>query len=79
MLFTEYFLYTRERDDRKNVKMEWIEYVFYHPIFEEIQPDGRVRKWAYIDELGKYLRIVVLEDYLTVHNAFFDRNFKQFE
>jgi hypothetical protein len=28
------------------------------------------------DELGKYLRVVVLEDGETIHNAFPDRRFK---
>jgi hypothetical protein len=30
---------------------------------------------AYIEELGKYLRVVTLEDGETVHNAFPDRDF----
>jgi hypothetical protein len=29
--------------------------------------------------MGKYLRIILLEDGETVHNAFFDRNFKEEE
>jgi len=29
-----------------------------------------------IKEVDKYLRIVVLEDGETLHNAFFDRDFK---
>jgi hypothetical protein len=43
----------------------------------EIQSDGRVRKWAKIPEVGKYLRVILLEDGQTVHNAFFDRSFKE--
>ena len=76
MKFTQYFLLTRERDDRKDIKIEWIEFVFYNPVFEVIQSDGRIRRWAFIEEVNKYLRIIVLEDSLTIHNAFFDRNFK---
>lgn len=38
-----------------------------------------MRKWAYIREAGKYLRIVLLEDGLTIHNAFFDAGFKESE
>ena len=30
-----------------------------------------------IDEEGKYLRVVLLDDGETVHNAFFDRRFKE--
>jgi hypothetical protein len=34
------------------------------------------RKWAKISEAGKYLRVILLEDGETVHNAFFDRSYK---
>lgn len=76
MKFTQYFLHRRERDDRKDIKLEWIEFVFYNPVFEVIQSDSRIRRWAYIEEVNKYLRIIILEDSLTIHNAFFDRSFK---
>lgn len=76
MKYTQYFLATREREDRKDIELKWIEYVFNNPIFEEIQTDGRIKRWAYIEEVQKYLRIIILEDKITVHNAFFDRNFK---
>ncbi|MCB9203242.1 MAG: hypothetical protein H6604_09400 [Flavobacteriales bacterium] len=75
MKFTNYFLHTREREDRKNIKMEWIEFTFYHPDYQLIQDDGRIRKWTLIKEINKYLRVVVLEDEQTIHNAFFDRSF----
>ena len=42
----------------------------------EIQTDGRMKLWGRIEEVDKYLRVVVLEDGETVHNAFFDRSFK---
>jgi hypothetical protein len=41
-----------------------------------MQDDGRIRYWIYIEEYKKYLRVVFLEDGETIHNAFFDRNFK---
>ena len=77
MKFTNYFLHVWQRPDRSNIKIKWIEQVFQHPEHEYIQCDGRKRKWGYINEVDKYLRIVVLEDGETVHNAFFDRNFKK--
>ena len=46
------------------------------PIREERQSDRRIRRWAFIDAEGKYLRVILLDDGETVHNAFFDRNFK---
>jgi hypothetical protein len=34
----------------------------------EIQTDGRIRKWAKIQEVDKYLRVILLEDGETIHN-----------
>jgi hypothetical protein len=76
MKYTQYFLATREREDRKDIELKWIEYVYNNPVSEEIQTDGRIKRWAYINEMQKYLRIIILEDKETIHNAFFDRNFK---
>jgi hypothetical protein len=74
--FTQYFLTTRQREDRVGIKLEWIEQVVNHPLHQMIQEDGRIRRWASIDEAqGRYLRVVLLEDGETVHNAFFDRSF----
>jgi hypothetical protein len=42
-----------------------------------VQADGRIRHWARIAEEGKVLRVILLEDGETVHNAFFDRSFKE--
>ncbi len=66
MKFTQYFLAIRERKDRKNIELSWIKRVVSHPIAEVIQADGRIRRWAKIPEDGE-----------TVHNAFFDRSFKE--
>jgi len=76
MKYTQYFLSTRERTDRAVIDLQWIERVIKNPIREEIQSDGRIRRWAYITEVEKYLRVVLLEDGETVHNAFFDRSYK---
>jgi hypothetical protein len=47
------------------------------PDREERQHDGRIRLWKAIDEAGgRYLRVVLLADRLTLHNAFFDRGFR---
>ena len=47
-----------------------------HAEHMEMQQDGRIRKWAWIPEVRKYLRVILLEDGETVHNAFFDRSYK---
>lgn len=78
MKYTKYFEYTKQRPDRADIKEEWIAKAFYNPIFEEIQNDERIRRWAKIPEADdKFLRIVILEDNETIHNAFFDRSFKE--
>ena len=65
------------RPDRQTIRTEWIERVVREPDTEEIQRDGRIRRWKRIDEAdGRALRVVLLEDAETVHNAFFDRRFK---
>ena len=73
---TEYFTYTKTRPDRAAIKDEWIMRAIATPIREEIQSDGRIRRWALIPEFqNKALRVIILEDGQTVHNAFFDRSF----
>ncbi len=77
MKTTQYFKYTRKRPDRAQIKEKWIKYVIENPEKVVIQSDGRIRKWAKIPEVDKYLRVILLEDGETVHNAFFDRSFKE--
>jgi hypothetical protein len=44
----------------------------------EVQGDGRIRFWGRVPELqDRILRVVTLEDGLTIHNAFLDRRFSQ--
>ena len=76
MKFTRYFLYIYNRPDRSIIKMEWIDYVIKNAVRTEIQNDGRIRKWGWITEVGKFLRVILLPDGETVHKAFFDRSFK---
>lgn len=62
---------------RPYLRREWCEAVRQHPMRRQMQPDGRIRMWGFVPELGKYVRIVVLEDGETLHNAFPDRDFKE--
>jgi hypothetical protein len=75
MKTTDYFV-TSVMARRPYLKNEWIEFVIRHPIRTEIQDNGRIRYWALIRELGKYLRVVTEPDGETVHNAFLDRGFR---
>ncbi len=77
MRFTRYFQIVRQRPDRAAIRLDWIQRVVELPIREQIQQDGRIRRWAAIPEMdGRYLRVILLSDGETVHNAFFDRSFR---
>ncbi|HNW59876.1 MAG TPA: hypothetical protein PKI62_09390 [bacterium] len=57
---------------------EWISRAISHPVREEQQSDGRIRRWVRIPEMeNRALRVILLEDGETVHNAFFDRDFQE--
>ena len=75
---TDYFKHTRARPDRAVILDEWIERAMRRPIRQEIQSDGRIRRWARVPEFeNRVLRVIVLPDGRTVHNAFFDRDFTE--
>jgi hypothetical protein len=74
--FTEYF----EREvlrKRPYLRREWCMFVCANPIKVERQENNRYRHWAGVPEFGnRVLRVVTLEDRITIHNAFPDRGFK---
>jgi hypothetical protein len=72
---TRYFDHTRARPDRKAIRQRWIEQVVTAPEAEQVQSDGRLRRWGWIESEEKWLRVILLEDGVTLHNAFFDRRF----
>jgi hypothetical protein len=71
-------LYFQEQVLKKRpyLKIEWCTDIINKELNKTIQPDGRIRLWGYIEEENKYLIVITLEDG-TLHNAFFDRNFKE--
>jgi hypothetical protein len=74
--FTPYFENEVLRK-RPYIKKEWCIRVIEHPLKTEPQEHNRYRFWAAIEELeGRILRVVTLEDKITIHNAFPDRGFK---
>jgi len=76
MKITRYFEAIRGRPDRAIIQDAWIERAIRTPVRELVQEDGRIRRWALIPEMeDRYLRVILLEDGETVHNAFFDRRF----
>ena len=77
MKTTKYFDSIRFRPDRSHIKHEWIQYVMDNPESFVTQSDGRIKLWARIPEADdRFLRVILLEDRETVHNAFFDRRYK---
>jgi hypothetical protein len=60
---------------RPYILPKWCEKALREPLRKKVQADGRVRHWVFVEERGQYLRVVTPEDNITMHNAFFDRNF----
>jgi hypothetical protein len=74
--FTDYFENEVLRK-RSYLKKEWCIRVVQHPVKMERQEHNRYRFWAPVEELGgRFVRVVTLEDKVTIHNAFPDRSFK---
>ena len=74
--FTEYFE-TEVLRKRPYLKQAWCIRVVEQPIRSELQEHNRFRFWAAVPEFGdKVLRVITLEDQVTIHNAFPDRGFK---
>ena len=75
--FTNYFENEVLRK-RPYIQREWCIRAIEDPIRVDFQPeDSRVRFWVQIPEMdNRFLRVVTLEDRVTIHNAFFDRRFK---
>jgi hypothetical protein len=75
-LFSSYFE-TVVRVKRPYVTREICVHVLQNPLKSARQSDGRVRYWSILPEFGgRALRVVVLADGRTIHNAFLDRGYK---
>ncbi|MBF2052752.1 MAG: hypothetical protein IGS03_04715 [Candidatus Sericytochromatia bacterium] len=66
---TLYFEYTQQRPDRQDILEVWILAAITHPIDEMRQSDGRIRRWTWVEERNRYLRVVLLADGETVHKG----------
>lgn len=74
--FTDYFEKEVLRK-RPYIKKEWCIQVLKNPIRVEEQEGNRFRFWGNVEKLeGRVLRVVTLEDKVTIHNAFPDRSYK---
>jgi len=74
--YTDYFENEVLRK-RPYLKKEWCVFVIENAVKSEQQEHNRFRFWAAPPELdGRILRVITLEDKLTIHNAFPDRGFR---
>ena len=62
--------------ERPEINREWCKRALTNPIRVQLQENGRIRYWAFISEIGKYLRVVTQTEGETVHTAFLDRRFR---
>jgi hypothetical protein len=70
----------RLRPDRASILDDWIMSAMNSPEAEVIQADGRIRRWKRIQEMdNRALRVILLADGETIHNAVFVRRFKRDE
>ena len=69
------------RRKRPYIELAWCSQVVAAPLHREQQTDGRWRFWGEVTRPGEagshYLRVITLEDGETIHNAFFDRRFRE--
>jgi hypothetical protein len=51
------------------------------PLRRIVQEDGRIRHWGRVidpcDGTPRVLRVITLDDGETIHNAFYDRDFRE--
>ncbi|HYC92630.1 MAG TPA: hypothetical protein VEO54_25710 [Thermoanaerobaculia bacterium] len=73
MRTTEYF---EKKIRDRGIRREWCQRTVDEPVATEIQDDGRIRHWAYVEEAEHFLRVITEPDGTFV-NAFFDRTFER--
>lgn len=80
MKATRYF---KEQVLRKRpyIEPEMCAAVLAAPLRRDVQLDGRIRYWGAVidrrDRKQRILRVITLDDGETIHNAFFDRDFRE--
>lgn len=74
--FTSYFD-ERVLPRRPYLRRGYCIQVIENPVRVEAQERNRWRFWGRVPALGnRYLRVITLEDKVTIHNAFIDGRFK---
>ena len=67
--------YFEESIQKHGITKEHVQQALNHEVEREVQPDGRVRCWGWVEERCLYLRVIFLPDGETLLNAFFDTNY----
>jgi hypothetical protein len=73
---TGYFVAAMTRPDRRAINLADVKRALEQPTYQATQLDGRRRHWLWVGAEQRWLRVIVEPDGETVHNAFFDRNFR---
>jgi hypothetical protein len=60
---------------RRYLDLLEIQRIVRRPERRRVQTDGRIRIWGYAASVGGYLRVVLLSDGETVHNASHDEDY----
>ena len=68
--------YSERRLRERGIRPEWCERILANPVRVEVQEDGRVRHWGFVEELGQWIRVVIEADGETLVTAHPDRRFK---
>lgn len=76
MKLHSYFISKWNNKDRRDIRLDWVASTFDNPEHEEVEESGNTRRWRWIEEKGRYLRVIVLPDGETVLNSFWGRGFK---
>lgn len=67
----------RLQEDRQLIPVERVEAIVANPLREEVQDNGRIRRWGVAPELGgRFVRVVLFPDGETVLTAFIDGKFR---
>ncbi|PSQ91716.1 MAG: hypothetical protein BRD52_07245 [Bacteroidetes bacterium SW_4_67_19] len=67
--------YAKKSIEEHGVTVDQVEEALNNEVARQVQEDGRIRVWGWVDDLGFYVRVILLSDGETLPNAFRDSNF----
>ena len=73
MKFSEHYINLRM--ENRGITLGQATRVVDNPVHILTQEDGRTRYWGYVNELNRYIRVVVDADGETIVTAFIDSRF----